>query len=128
MQRPEPKKRSRIVYFDLETTGINHATKHEGIQIAAIAAASIFPRKKFKSYLTPTCNFQTGATRMNGMKLINGKLYKHNQPVQNAVKIKNGLQNFCEWLFDLLNDKKVDQIVLVRNIFVIQVCSLFFIF
>ena len=115
MPRPELKKRSRIVYFDLETTGINHSTQHEGVQICSIAAASIFHRKKFKSFLTPTCNFQSGATRINGMKLINGKLYKHNQPVQNAVKIKKGLQNFFEWISDLLNDQKVDQLVLVRN-------------
>ena len=101
---------------------------NEGVQICSIAASTFLKERRFKSFLTPTCNFQSGATKINGMKFINGKLYKHNQPVQNAVKIKKGLQNFLEWLSDLLNDKRVDQIVLVRNIFLIQVCSLFFIY
>ena len=50
------------------------------------------------------------------MKLTDGKLYKHNEPVRNAVNIKEGLQNFLEWLSDLINEQTVDKIVLVRNI------------
>ena len=111
------KKRSRIVYFDLETTGIDHSTQHEEIQICSIAASTSNGSTvhKFKYSLTPTCNFQTGATRLNGMKLIDGKLYKHNQPVKNAVSMKKGLQKFMEWISDLLNHQQIDQIVLVRS-------------
>ena len=50
------------------------------------------------------------------MKLTDGKLYKHNELVRNAVNIKKGLQNFLEWLSDLINEQTVDKIVLVRNI------------
>ena len=50
------------------------------------------------------------------MKLTDGKLYKHNEPVRNAVNIKKGLQNFLEWVSDLINEQTVDKIVLVRNI------------
>ena len=112
------KKRSRIVYFDLETTGIDHSTQHDGVQICSIAASTsnCSTVHKFKYSLTPTCNFQTGATRLNGMKLIDGKLYKHNQPVKNAVNIKIGLKKFLEWISDLLNNQRVDQLVLVRYI------------
>lgn len=112
------KKRSRIVYFDLETTGIDHSTQHDGVQICSIAASTsnCSTVHKFKYSLTPTCNFQTGATRLNGMKLIDGKLYKHNQPVKNAVSMKKGLQKFMEWISELLNHQQIDQIVLVRDI------------
>ena len=114
--QPESKKQSRIVYFDLETTGIDHSTQHEGVEICSIAASTRFKERHFKSFLTPTCNFQIGATRLNGMKLTDGKLYKHNEPVRNAANIKEGLQNFLKWLSDLINEQTVDKIVLVRNI------------
>ena len=114
--QPESKKQSRIVFFDLETTGIDHSTQHEGVEICSIAASTRSKKRHFKSFLTPTCNFQIGATRLNGMKLTDGKLYKHNEPVRNAVNIKKGLQNFLEWVSDLINEQTVDKIVLVRNI------------
>ena len=112
------KQQLRVVYFDLETTGIDHSTQHDGVQICSIAASTSNGSTvhQFKYSLTPTCNFQTGATRLNGMKLIDGKLYKHNQPVKNAVNIKIGLKKFLEWISDLLNNQRVDQLVLVRYI------------
>ena len=126
MPRPESKKRSILVYFDLETTGIDHSTQHEGVEICSIAASTRVKKdlkclSHFKSFLTPTCHFQIGATRLNKMKLTDGKLYKQvstskYKQVRNAVNIKEGLQNFLEWLSDLLNEQTVDKIVLVRNI------------
>ena len=112
---PEKKSKKHFltVYFDLETNGIDHKTRHENIQICSIAASTDDGEDSFESFLIPTEEFQPGATRLNGMELIDGKLYKHNRLVEKAVPMKKGLKMFLRWLYGLLDNN--DNIVLVRG-------------
>jgi len=95
-------KQTKIVFFDLETTGINHPARHDGVQICSIAAATKTECGKwarFTKFLIPTCNFMYGATEINGMTVRQNQagqsyLYKRGERVKEAVPIQTGLQIF----------------------------------
>jgi len=97
-----------VVYFDLETTGLKLNTD----QICSIAASRYngtdFKKKKveFEAFLTPTCDFDPNATKLNGMKIKNNKLLKKGKRVK-ALESKKGLRKFLKWIKSLNKDKIV---------------------
>ena len=108
-------KKPKIIFFDLETTGVNHPARHDGVQICSIAAATSTANgkwRKFTKFLIPTCNFMFKATEINGMTVVQKKLYKHGKEVKEAVPIATGLQQFIDWLSDFLETHKI---IMVRK-------------
>lgn len=100
------KKTKVIIYFDLETTSFTG-------EICSIAATTrIGSKTKFTKFLIPNVSFDPEATEKNKMTLIDQQLYKSGQLVQEAVPIKDGLQEFSDWLSGFL---ETHEIVLVAH-------------
>ena len=78
-----------IIFFNLETTGFNFESCHDGVQIYQIAASTYNEDNarnelKFEKYLKPTVPFQIGALKVNGLfmegfnVILRGKIVKQN--------------------------------------------------
>ena len=90
-----------VVYYDLETTGLNNEDRQRGVQIVSIGAVTEYGAT-FHRYILPTCPIDTEATEIHGIQMINGRLFKNGYWKENALNPKNGLQVFMDWL-DLQN-------------------------
>lgn len=88
----------KVVYFDLETTGLNHQSRHEGVEICSIAAINRPSRQRFYQHLIPQVPFMPAASRVNGMTKRHGYLFKNGELVANALPIEDGLQEFLKFL------------------------------
>ena len=78
----------RIIYYDLETTGLNFPT-HQGVQICSIAAISHGDSySTFNHCFIPTCEIHPKASKINGFKVSGDCLYKNNELVKDALPIK----------------------------------------
>ena len=92
-----------IIFFDLETTGFNFESCHDGVQICQIAASTYNEDNarnelKFEKYLKPTVPFQIGALKVNGLSMegfnviLRGKIVKENALPLDSDNLKvNGL-------------------------------------
>ena len=96
----------KVIYFDLETTGFNG-------QICSMALLSSEGDSKFTEFLIPKCSFDPRATMVNKMFVRNDKLYQNGLVVETAVPIEDGLQNFVDWLTQLIENNDYGKIVLV---------------
>ena len=96
----------KVIYFDLETTGFNG-------QICSMAFLSSEEGSNFIKFLIPKCSFDPRATMANKMFVLNGKLYQNGKIVETAVPIEDGLQNFVDWLTQLIENNNYQKIVLV---------------
>jgi len=103
----------KVVFFDLETTGIDQRTRHDKIQICTISA--YHEGAMFEGYLKPTNKFQPGATRFNGMSMFRGNLMKNGKKVESAETMASGLRRFIAWLTDVCEPEKNDKIVLIAH-------------
>jgi len=105
--------KDRVIYFSLETTGMNRNRQQDGVQICCMAA--YYNGDMFEAYLTPTKNFQPGATAYNGMKLSRGVLTKNGKKVECAESMGNGLKRFIEWLSNACDDQTGQLILVAHN-------------
>jgi len=113
----------KIVYYDLETTGVSHAEKHKNVQILQIGAVEGDTDQMFEEYLMPTCQIDPDATKIHGLSVAGDKLRLHGKKV-NALPMKLGLQNFLSWVEGLgepiilvgFNSNKFDNWVLCHNL------------
>ena len=96
----------KVIYFDLETTGFNG-------QICSMAFLSSEADSKFTKFLIPKCSFNPSATMTNKMTVRNGKLYQNGKIVETAVPIEDGLQQFVNWLTQLIENNDYGKIALV---------------
>ena len=96
----------KVIYFDLETTGFNG-------QICSMAFLSSEGGSNFTKFLIPKCLFDPRATMVNKMTVLNGKLYQNGKIVETAVPIEDGLQNFVDWLTQLIENNNYGKIALV---------------
>lgn len=108
----------KIVYYDLETTGLNWnrdaKLHHVGVQIVSIGAYFKRDEKKFESYLIPTKPIDPDATKVNGMSLnSDGDLVRNGSVVKDALELKSGLQYFISFLKDEVIRKQDEQVILV---------------
>ncbi len=55
-----------VVFYDLETTGINHKRRHAGVQILSIGAVTS-NGYRFRTYMRPTCKISRSATAKHGL-------------------------------------------------------------
>ena len=86
-----------VVYYDLETTGLNHYERQRGVQIVSIGAVTE-NGAQFHRYLIPTCGISEGATEVHGITKIDGEIYKNGWLKPNALRPRAGLQAFMDWL------------------------------
>ena len=86
-----------IIYYDLETTGLNNENRQRGVQIVSIGAVTEHG-SRFHRYLIPTCQISPEASSIHGIELINGRLFKNGDWKDNALRPKDGLQLFMNWL------------------------------
>ena len=115
----------RIVFYDLETTGMSHSDKHRNVQILQIGAvAEDSDDEVFDQFLLPTCEIDPAATKIHG--IATGRhdgLVVNNKKVA-AVEMKLGLERFLSWLERLddrillvgYNSYKFDNWVLCHNL------------
>ena len=96
----------KVIYFDLETTSFNG-------DICSMAFLSSEGGSKFMRFLIPHCLFDPRATMTNKMTVLNGKLYQNGKIVETAVPLEDGLQNFVDWLTQLIENNNYQKIVLV---------------
>ena len=98
----------RVIFFDLETTGVDPRTQHDGIQICSMAASTYAKEgeaKKFLAYVKPTCAFQPRASEINGMTMKGDNLMKHGEVVETALSLRNGLQDFLTFIETIKDDE-----------------------
>eukprot|EP00090_Calanus_glacialis_P043418 TRINITY_DN76873_c0_g1_i1.p1 TRINITY_DN76873_c0_g1~~TRINITY_DN76873_c0_g1_i1.p1 ORF type:complete len:383 (+),score=128.54 TRINITY_DN76873_c0_g1_i1:47-1195(+) len=89
---------SRLVYYDLETTGLGFHNKHRDIEIVEIGAVDGETRDTFRQYiLPPGGHIPRDASNVHGIYLRDGALFRDDKELP-AVDIKTGLQNFLDWL------------------------------
>ena len=109
----------RVIFFDLETTGIDPKTQHDGIQICSMAASTYAKEgepKKFLAYVKPTCAFQPKASEINGMTMEGDNLMKKGKKVETALLLRNGLQDFLTFIETIKEDEGRDtKIVLTAH-------------
>ena len=86
-----------VIYYDLETTGLNNEERQRGVQIVSIGAVTEHGAT-FHRYIIPTCPISDKATDIHGIELIDGQLYKNDYLKENALDPKEGLQLFMNWL------------------------------
>jgi len=113
----------RIVYYDLETTGVSHADKHKNVQLLQIGAVDADDGKEFEQYILPTCEIDSDATKVHGLSVAKEGLLLRGKKVD-AVEMKLGLERFLKWLEDFgepvvlvgYNSSKFDNYVLCHNL------------
>jgi DNA polymerase III alpha subunit (gram-positive type) len=106
----------KVVFYDLETTGLNPDNNHRDVQICSIGA--VYKQTvTFHQYMVPTCTFSRKATEINGMTNYGGNLYLNGDRVPDAVLMEDGLENFSDFLDCSVGDKRPDHddIVMVAH-------------
>ena len=59
----------KVVYYDLETTGVNHSEKHKDVQIIQIGAVVEGSAETFSQYLVPTCEIDQDSIKIHGISV-----------------------------------------------------------
>ena len=116
-------KMGKVVYFDLETTGLNHRTQHSGVQIISIGAVTS-RNQTFETYILPTCPISQRSSDIHGITLEDGELVdKDGYIIEEAQDPQDGLMDFMEWLEEVgceylvaHNNFRFDWIVLNKNL------------
>jgi DNA polymerase III epsilon subunit-like protein len=80
------------IYFDLETTG--KSTQSEIIQIGAVHENGA----TYTRPLLPHGDIEEGASFLNGFTKRNGRLFKDEREIENALSPRDGLIEFLDWI------------------------------
>ncbi|KAL3061118.1 hypothetical protein OYC64_009348 [Pagothenia borchgrevinki] len=105
-----------IVFFDLETTGLDTKSCHI-VQLGA----SCEHHTIFNRYILPCIPIEYGATEVNGLTVSYDQLFLHGEPVR-TVSLYHSLKSFIKYLcrfpgpvlLAAHNAWRFDQIVLMR--------------
>lgn len=101
-----------IIYYDLETTGLNPQNKQKGIELLEIGAISCTLGQTFQQYILPTTPIPGDATNVHGLFLkkkddCSGEWDYHSLYIKEkgggsrqveAVDKVTGIQRFLAWL------------------------------
>jgi len=112
----------KIVYYDLETTGVNHSEKHKNVQIIQIGAVVDGSGHTFSQYLVPTCEIDKDSTKIHGISLSGSGLSLKGKQLK-CTEMSKGLKNFLAFLESVgepvilvgYNSRKFDDFVLCHN-------------
>jgi DNA polymerase III epsilon subunit-like protein len=118
----------KIIFFDLETTDVKHPDVAQILAIGAISDEG----DKFTHYMIPTVEIKPEVSKINGLTMRDGRLFRKNRGVTrvvpNASTVKEGLVKFMDFLtqeseqgvYELCltahNCHTFDQIVLNHNL------------
>ena len=86
-----------VVYYDLETTGLNTQERQRGVQIVSIGAVTEYGAT-FHRYIIPTCEISEEATNIHGIFKEGRLLFKDGVYKPNALDPHSGLTCFMDWL------------------------------
>ena len=86
---------SNIVYFDLETTGLNHPTQ-KGVGIVSIGA--ILGKKEFHRFMFPRYPITPRATEIHGIVKDGDKLLLNGSPICNFSTAEDGIKAFFKYI------------------------------
>ena len=86
-----------LVYYDLETTGLNNRERQKGVQIVSIGAVTD-SGATFHRYIVPTCGIESRASEIHGIYKEDGRLFKDGVLKQNALEPQSGISCFMDWL------------------------------
>jgi len=96
----------KLVYFDLETTGINFPMQHKGVEIVSIGA--VCEEETFHVEMIPTTEIQRGASVVNGYKKEEGKLLYRGKEVVEAMQPKDAIEQFLDFLEKQMGNDETD--------------------
>ena len=107
----------RIVYFHMETTGLDPDSRHADVQICSIAAYYQSAKKSFSQHLIPTCLVDPAATKINKFKVVNGVLFHSGRKPKDALPTKDGLEEFVRFLEEEVEEggQKVKIVLVAHN-------------
>ena len=89
----------RLVFYDLQTTGIAHHNKHINIEIVEICAVDIVTKNIFRQYIIPPSkNIPIEASKVHGIYQKEGGLYRNDEKLEAEEDLKKGLLNFLSWM------------------------------
>ena len=89
----------RLVFYDLQTTGIAHHNKHINIEIVEICAVDIVTKNIFRQYIIPPSkNIPIETSKVHGIYLKEGDLYRNDEKLEAEEDLKKGLLNFLSWM------------------------------
>ncbi|XP_024892136.1 uncharacterized protein LOC112467665, partial [Temnothorax curvispinosus] len=98
----------RIVYFDLETTGLR--STDQICQIAAYDGVSTF-----NAYITPSIPISRSASAITGMQIIDGDMYVHEDLVQ-TIPVRAAVDGFLKYLEEISGkENRACQIILLSH-------------
>ncbi|KAL6106360.1 uncharacterized protein ACO6RY_10252 [Pungitius sinensis] len=80
-----------IVFFDLETTGLN-TNVCDIIQLSAVCG-----KRVFNAYMLPTCRITEGAGQLTGFSVSDGALFRDGVPT-GTVPLAEALASFLDFL------------------------------
>ncbi len=105
-----------VVFYDLETTGLNSRYNHDGVQILSIGAVTADGNQSFKNYMLPTIRISDGATRIHGLRYDQtvDDLVDRNGIGMKAEDKDVGLENFMEFLWTA-SDQGTSNVILVNK-------------
>ena len=95
----------KLVYFDLDTTGLNKPT-HEGVEIVSIGA--ICDEETFHVEMIPTIGISKGASEVNGYRKQGGKLLYRGNEVVEAIQPKDAIKQFLDFLEKQMANDETD--------------------
>lgn len=101
------KKLTKIVYFDLETTGLDDLA--DIIQIAAK-----YEKKTFNVFINPDRKISPDAVKLTGFRKVSGTLY-HYSVQCDTVPIKKALPGFQEFITLCARGKEEKCLLVARN-------------
>ena len=120
----------KVIYFDLETTGLRPLTGPNGVEIVQIGAICKRNKylKKTNIYLVPNGRISPGATQVHGLtrdELIGDLL---DRKYNNVFRPKQGLQEFMNFLEDQreYDDEKILLVRTLSNIHILRKIVVFF--
>ncbi len=65
---------SDVVVFDLETSGMNHQTRHRGVEIVSIGAVDLAVGNTFEKFVLPRRPISASASNTHGLFKQGGRL------------------------------------------------------
>lgn len=90
-----------LIYFDLETTGINHPDKHADIEIISIGA-TCKGHYDFSVNIMPQGDIQPGASMVNKITKKDGKLWFRGCQELPCVGQEEGIEDFVAYVEDIV--------------------------
>ena len=102
---------SKVIFYDLETTGLKPLA---AIQICEIGA--VFEDQEFHQFLIPKCRIQSGATNVHGITKSGEKLFLNGTVITNAMNPEEGLKSFIDFLKGIVvTGTKNEECILVAH-------------